>query len=220
MHIVIVGGGKVGYYLAKTLMERNRITLIEKDPELCRRISDDLGIVVLAGDAVKPGVLADAAAESADVVVAATGKDEDNLIVCQVVQEYFAVPRVIARVNNPRNEPVFRALGVSLTVSSTAVIAQLIEQEVATQDLRTLLTFNRGNLAIVETRLGKESPVVGSRVADIADLLPQNCVLVTIIRKGSVILPRGETQLEAGDEVLAVTTLEQQETLEKVLTGH
>lgn len=130
MRIVIAGAGKVGYYLAKTLMDSHEVILIEKDRQICERIAEDLGIAVVAGDAVNLKFLQDADVGRADVFVAATGKDEVNLVASQIVREHLHVGKVIARVNNPRNELVFRALNIPLTVSSTSVIAQLIHQEV------------------------------------------------------------------------------------------
>jgi trk system potassium uptake protein TrkA len=220
MRIAIAGAGKVGYYLAKTLMDGHQVTLIERERDLCERVAEDLGIAVVAGDVVKLKVLEDAEVGQADVFVAATGKDEANLIASQIVLDHFKVPKVIARVNNPRNEPVFRALNIPITVSSTAVITQLIHQEVSVEDIRTLLTLERGNLVIVEVELADRAPVVGKMVATIAADLPRNCVLVTLVREESVIIPRGNTVLVAGDRVLAITTLDEVAELQKALVGN
>lgn len=220
MQIAIAGAGKVGYYLAKSLVDRHQITLIERDRDLCEKVAEDLGITVVVGDAVKLRVLEDAEVRRADVFVAATGKDEANLIASQIAQDHLQVPKVIARVNNPRNEPVFRALNIPITVSSTAVITQLIQQEVSVADIRTLLTLERGNLAIVEVQLAEDAPVADKMVADIAGNLPRNCVLVTLMREEAVVIPRGDTVLTAGDRVLAITTLDKAADLQKALVGH
>ncbi|NMB10910.1 MAG: TrkA family potassium uptake protein [Firmicutes bacterium] len=220
MQIAIAGAGKVGYYLAKSLIDRHQVTLIERDRDLCEKVAEDLGITVVVGDAVKLRVLEDAEVRRADVFVAATGKDEANLIASQIAQDHLQVPKVIARVNNPRNEPVFRALNIPITVSSTAVITQLIQQEVSVADIRTLLTLERGNLAIVEVQLAEDAPVADKMVADIAGNLPRNCVLVTLMREEAVIIPRGDTVLAAGDRVLAITTLDKAADLQKALVGH
>jgi len=220
MQIAIAGAGKVGYYLAKSLVDRHQITLIERDRDLCEKVAEDLGITVVVGDAVKLRVLEDAEVRRADVFVAATGKDEANLIASQIAQDHLQVPKVIARVNNPRNEPVFRALNIPITVSSTAVITQLIQQEVSVADIRTLLTLERGNLAIVEVQLAEDAPVADKMVADMAGNLPRNCVLVTLMREEAVIIPRGDTVLAAGDRVLAITTLDKAADLQKALVGH
>ena len=220
MQIAIAGAGKVGYYLAKSLIDRHQVTLIERDRDLCEKVAEDLGITVVVGDAVKLRVLEDAEVRRADVFVAATGKDEANLIASQIAQDHLQVPKVIARVNNPRNEPVFRALNIPITVSSTAVITQLIQQEVSVADIRTLLTLERGNLAIVEVQLAEDAPVADKMVADMAGNLPRNCVLVTLMREEAVIIPRGDTVLAAGDRVLAITTLDKAADLQKALVGH
>jgi trk system potassium uptake protein TrkA len=219
MRIAIAGGGKVGYYLAKTLMEEHRITLIDKDEALCQKLAEDLGVPVVIGDAAKLRVLEDAEIERSDVFVAATGKDEANLIASQIAQNHLRIARVIARVNNPRNEPIFQALNVPVIVSSTAIIAQLIQQEVAAHDVRNLLTLNRGNLALVELDLHRDAPVVGKSLAAIAPTLPRNCVLVTVIRGADVIIPRGDTELKAFDRVLAIATLDTAASLETALIG-
>ena len=220
MRIVIAGAGKVGYYLAKTLMDSHEVILIEKDRQICERIAEDLGIAVVAGDAVNLKFLQDADVGRADVFVAATGKDEVNLVASQIVREHLHVGKVIARVNNPRNELVFRALNIPLTVSSTSVIAQLIHQEVSVADIRTLLTLERGNLEIVEMSLPGNAPAAGKTGAAIAPSLPRNCVLVTIVRDEAVIIPRGDTVLVAGDRILAITTLDKASELQRALLGN
>jgi trk system potassium uptake protein TrkA len=220
VRIVIAGAGKVGYYLAKTFMDSHEVTLIEKDRQICERVAEDLGITVVAGDVVKFKILQDADVGRADVFVAATGKDEVNLVASQIVQDHLYVPKVIARVNNPRNERVFRALNIPLTVSSTSVITQLIHQEVSVADIRTLLTLERGNLAIVEMSLTDDAPVVGKTVAAIAPSLPRNCVLVTLVRDEAVIIPRGDTMFAGDDRILAITTLDQAAELQKALVGN
>ncbi|NMB25065.1 MAG: TrkA family potassium uptake protein [Firmicutes bacterium] len=219
MRIAIAGGGKVGYYLAKTLMEEHHVTLIDKDEALCQELAEDLGVTVVAGDAAKLRVLEEGEIQGADVFVAATGRDEANLIASQIAQYYLRIGRVIARVNNPRNEPIFQALGVPIIVSSTAIIAQLIQQEVAAHKVRSLLTFNRGNLVLVELDLERDAPVVGKSLVDIAPTLPRNSVLVTVIRGSDVIIPRGDTVLRAFDRVLAIATVDTAAHLRTALVG-
>ncbi|NLJ85466.1 MAG: TrkA family potassium uptake protein [Firmicutes bacterium] len=220
MHIAIAGGGKVGYYLAKTLMDNHRITLIEKDEALCGRLAEDLGITVVAGDVLKLQVLEDARISRCDVFVAATGNDEVNLISSQIVKHHFQIAKVIARVNNPRNEQVFKVMDIPLTVSSTTVITRLIEQEVSIEDIRTLLTFERGNLAVIEIDLAADAPAVGKTVATIAPNLPRECILMAVVREPEIIIPRGDTMLSVEDRVLAITTLDTIALLKTALTGH
>lgn len=220
MYIVVIGGGKVGYYLLKTLWERKHtLVLIEEREPICQRIANELGIEVVQGDGTNVKILEDAGVAKADVVVIVTGKDEDNLVAALLVQNNFDVARVIARVNNPRNEQIFRALGVKLTVSATAVIADLIEQEVDLEGMITLLTIYRGLLALFEGVLGKASPVIGKPIRDIAKDLPPDCILVSVLRGDEVVFPRGDTVLHEGDVVLALTRTDQKKLLEKQLLG-
>ncbi len=128
MNIIIVGGGKVGYYLLRSLKSNHNISLIEKDKGLCEKIAEDHQDLILWGDGTALDVLMDAGIESADVIVAATGKDEENLIICQIAKFNFKIKETIARVNNPKNIEVFKRLGVDKTVCSTEVIANMIEK--------------------------------------------------------------------------------------------
>lgn len=217
MNIIIIGGGKVGYYLVKDLMEEHTVTLIEKDKRVCEEIANELGAMVIHGDGSELSILKAAGASKADVLIAATGKDQDNLVACQIINHNFQDVRTIARVNNPKNEKVIQSLGVDVAVSSTSVISELIEKEVASEELITLLTFKRGDMALVEADLSDDSYLGGHRVHEIANELPDNSVLVSIIRKGEVVFPRGDTIFKANDSIIAVTTMEKQVELEKVL---
>jgi len=220
MRITVIGGGKVGYYLVKTLLDhKHKVTLIEKDPDRAQKISDELGVLVIKGDGSDLNTLKEAEVDLAKVLVVVTGKDEDNLIAVQVASENFSIPRIIARVNNPKNEDVFHRLGIETTVSSTGTIARLIEKEAVTDEIKTLLTFERGSMTIVEVLIRADSPVVNKSVMQISSKLPQNCVLVTVLREHQVIFPRGDTVLHNGDALIAVTTLDNQEALETVLMG-
>ena len=220
MHVAIIGGGKVGYYLVKTLQERkHRVSLVEKDPVRGRKIAEELGIPVFCGDGSNIEVLTGAEVDRAQVMAIVTGKDEDNLITAQVVQENFQIPRIIVRVNNPKNEGIFHHLGIKTTVSSTGIISNLLEVEATTEKIKTLLTLHHGSATLVEVDLTANSPVINKSVMEISDKLPQNCILVTIIRGEEVIFPRGDTRLLDGDAVIAVTTLKNQELLEHALVG-
>lgn len=218
MFVVVVGGGKVGYYLAKTLLSRgHEVTVIEKSPEQCERIANDMGIRVINGDGTDSVILADADADRADVIAAAAGHDEENLVVCQVAKKNFRVPRAVARINNPKNERIFSMLGVDAAVSGTAILARMIEQEIDVAELRTLLTFKHGELEIVEADLTEASPLVERPLREVT--LPPESVLVTVIRGDEVIFPRGDTVLKAGDSVMAVTRSGREEALRALLVG-
>jgi trk system potassium uptake protein TrkA len=220
MRVAIIGGGKVGYYLVKTLLERGHaVTLIEKDPGRARQVAEELGIVVIGGDGSNLQTLRDADVDQADVLAIVTGRDQDNLIAAQIAKENFQVPRVIVRVNNPKNEVIFHHLEIESTVSSTGIISNLIEAEATTREIKTLLTFQRGAMTIVEALLKENSPVINKTITQIAAKLPQSCVLVAVFRGEKIIYPRGDTRLHEGDIVIAVTALQSQELLERALLG-
>lgn len=221
MNIIVVGGGKVGFYLTRALLEHgHQVAVIEKDAARCETLADSYRrALVVNGDGTDPGDLADAGADHADVLAAVTGKDEENLLVCQIAKRKFQVKRAIARVNNPKNQDVFRQLGISLTVSSTGIIADLIEREIALGKMRTLLTFHHGDMTILELDLTAQSPASGRRVADLAPQLPPESVLVAVVRKDRVLFPRGHTVLEAGDTVMALVHSDAASRMHQVLVG-
>jgi len=219
MYAIVVGGGKVGYYLARELIQgNNEVLVIEKDGAKCERIAQDLGDVVLKGDGCEAATMEVAGFGRADMVIAVTGDDEDNLVSCQVAKVKFAVPRTIARINNPKNEAIFRKLGIDTTVSATAAILSQIEQELPEHPLMRLLTFKGGGLEIVEVKVPPASAVVGRRIRDV--LLPQQSIIVLLVgQDGTPRVPTSDTMIQAEDEVLAVTPTENEETLRNILTS-
>lgn len=218
MNVLVVGGGKVGYYLIRALLEHgHRVSVIEKDAARCETLANTYAILVINGDGTNPSDLADAGADRADVLAAVTGKDEENLLVCQIAKRSFDIKRAIARVNNPKNQDVFRQLGINLTVSSTAVIADLVERELALGQMRTLLTFHHGDMTILEVDLPPASPAAGRQVVSLH--MPPESVLVAVIRGERVMIPRGSTVLEAGDTVMALVHSDAAATLHQTLVG-
>ncbi len=219
MYIIVVGGGKVGYYLAKELLEDgHEVLVIEKDAGKCDRMAEELGDIVLCGDGCEAATMEMAGFGRADMVIAVTGDDEDNLVVCQVAKTRFSVPRTVARINNPKNEEVFKRLGIDTTVSSTTAILAHIEQELPTHPLIPLLTLKGGGLELVEVKVPLNAAVVGKRVKDL--LLPQQSLVSLIIDQDGV--PRvasGDTVIRAGDEVVVVTRRENEEALRTALTA-
>lgn len=204
MYMIVAGGGKVGFYLARELIAQgHEVLIIEKDAERVQQIANELGNVVHKGNADEASVLDEAGTNRADVVVAVTGDDEDNLVVCQVAKKRFNVPRTIARINNPTNERIFRLLGIDASVSSTDVILSVIEQEIPSQTLVPLLRLRHADVEIVEAVLPPASPLSGLAVRDLA--LPPESIVAIIIRDGEPIFPVGSTELRAGDEVIALT---------------
>ncbi|MBI5143757.1 MAG: TrkA family potassium uptake protein [Candidatus Omnitrophica bacterium] len=218
MYIVIVGGGRVGFNLAqKLIQDKHTVTMIEKDKARCEGMSQNLDAMVINGDGCEPKYLEDAEVERADVVAAVTADDEDNLIICQLAKEVFGVRRTVARVNNPKNEHIFAELGVDVPVNATTIIAKIIEEEASFEDFINLMTFKRGKLALVRVDLASDSPVIDKCVKDV--VLPENSVLVAIVRGENIIVPKGETLLKKGDDIIALTTIENEQQLLDMLVG-
>jgi trk system potassium uptake protein TrkA len=204
MYIVVVGGGKVGYYLAKELLEAgHELVIMEKNAGRARQIADELGSIVLSRDGCEGKYLAEAGANRATIVAAVTGDDEDNLVVCQMAKHHFDVPRTIARVNNPRNEELFKHLGVDEIISPTRMVLASIEQDIPVHELLHLAQLRAGELDLVEAQIGDSSPAVGRKPADIN--LPEGCSLFLLLRGDSVQQIRPDTVFEVGDKVLAVS---------------
>jgi trk system potassium uptake protein TrkA len=216
MYIILVGGGKVGYYLTKTLInEGYEVFLIEKNPLKCHTNSERFGSVIMQGDGAEAATLAAAGAARADVVIAVTGEDEDNLVICQMAKEKFHVGRTIARVNNPKNEELFRRLGIDVTVSQTNVILSLIEQQIPDLPFVHLMSLRHADLAIVEARVAEHSPILDQPIERIQ--FPPEVIVTAILRKGGLIIPTGQTVIRAGDELICVTKREREEALQDLL---
>ena len=218
MYVLIVGGGKVGDSLAKALSIGGYDTaLVEKEERIAEKIAEELDhVLVVNGDGCDPGRLEDAGIARAQVVVAVTGDDEDNLIICQLARDTFGVSRVIARVNNPRNEITFQKLGID-TVSSTTIITKLIEEEATIGDIFTLLALKRGKLSIVEANVNAKSPVANKTIKEIK--LPEDSILASIVRDNQVMFPKGDTLLLPGDSIIALSKIEQENALRETLLG-
>jgi trk system potassium uptake protein TrkA len=218
MYIIIVGAGKVGYFLAKRLIaNRNTVSIVEKDRAVCEEIAKELEGLVINGDGCDPRILQEAGIEQADVLAAVTGEDEDNLIICQLAKERFNIQRTVGRVNNPDNEHTFSELGIDVPVDSTKLIAKVIEEEVSFSDFVNLMSFKRGKLAIVRVDLPADSPVLNKEVKDVE--LPADSVLVSILRGEEVIVPKGNTVLKAGDDIIAITSIGNEPQLLNLLVG-
>ncbi len=218
MYIIVAGGGKVGYYLTKTLVnEGYEVLLIEKSKKKVETYAERFGAVVLQGDACEASVLADAGAARADVVIAVTGDDEDNLVICQMAKKKFNVPRTIARVNNPKNEEIFKILGVDVTVSATNVILSLIEQEIPSRRLVHLLTLRHAELAMVEATVAPNSEAAGKPVGEIK--LPPDTAITLIVRNGQLIVPSPNVVLMPDDEVIALAHRRSEAELRALLVG-
>ena len=204
MYVIVVGGGKVGYYLAKALQAAGQeVTLIEKLQRRFDLLQEEFGDVAFLGDGCEVRTLEQAGAARADLVAAVTGDDEDNLVVCQMAKRKFNVKRVIARINNPKNEVTFQMLGIDETVSSTKLIYSLIEQEVEVADVIPLMALRKGQLELVEVALTEDSPSINRRVRDLA--LPAKSALAILVRGNDAEIISGDTVLHAGDIIVAIT---------------
>lgn len=203
MYVIVAGGGKVGHYLTRALADTSHeVLLVEKDAGRADYLIEELGEVVAAGDACEVRTMTEIGMERADVVVAVTGDDEDNLVICQMAKRKFHVPRTIARVNNPQNEDIFHRLGIDATVSSTKIIFNLIEQQIETDEIIPLAALQRGNIELVEIDLGPDSPVLGKAIPYIG--LPAEALIISIVRDGHAILPNIDVKFKEGDSVIAL----------------
>jgi len=219
MYILIVGAGKVGYFLSRRLVaNKHTVSIVEKDKAICEEVAKEIEALVINGDGCEPRILEEAGIERADVVAVVTGDDEDNLIICQLAKERFGIQRTVGRVNNPDNEHTFAELGIDVPVDSTKIIAKIIEEEVSFSDFVNLMSFKRGKLSIVRVDLPSDSPVINKEVKDIE--LPPDAVLVSIVRGEEVIVPKGNTLLKPGDDIIALTVIGNEPQLLNILVGN
>jgi trk system potassium uptake protein TrkA len=220
MRVVVTGAGAVGRHLAADLAERGHtVTLIDQDKEVVEKIGEWApGVAVVLGDACEPWVLEEAELSQAEVVVAATGDDEDNLVTSLLAKQEFAVPRVLARVNHPKNEWLFTTQwGVDAAVSPPHILTAMVEEAVTVGDLVRLLRLEGGRVSIVEMTLPEGSPNNGRALFELR--LPADSAIVAILREGHVVIPQPETVLAAGDEVVALTAQSSESGLRQAIVG-
>ncbi|MFC1787047.1 NAD-binding protein [Halobacteriota archaeon] len=218
MYIVIVGGGKIGHFLARTLSkEGEEVALIESDRDICQSLAEKLDILIIHGDGTDAKDLEDVGVKKADVFVAVTGEDKVNLVSCQMAKKNFDVPLTIARVNEPKNESVFEGLGIDVAISSVTAVSMIIKNAVTSGELTTLLTLKEGNVELVELHVKEDSPAIDRTIKDLS--LPDDCIFTAIIRHGHLIFPKGETVTEAHDLIVAITTAEHVDELKKIIIG-
>ena len=217
MRVIVAGAGNVGRYLAADLTERGHdVTVIEQSAEVYARAKATVDANWIHGDACEPWVLDKADLARADVLVSATGDDEDNLVISLLAKQEFAVPRVVARVNHPRNQWLFdESWGVDISMSPPHILTSLVEEAVTVGGVVELLRLEHGKVRLVETTLEQGSELEGRHVYNLR--LPHDCALIAIVRDGHVIIPEPETPLVAGDEILAITTAESEEAFRKML---
>jgi trk system potassium uptake protein TrkA len=203
VYVVIAGAGKVGWNLARELMAKgHEVTVIESERARYLTVEQELEHAIQYGDATELWVLERAGINRADLTIAVTGDDEDNLLICQIAKEKYLCSRIIARVNNPRNRQYFELLGIQPAVSATDLILRLIEHEVPSYGLVHLLDLRDEQLEIIEVEVGQGAPAAGSKVADVE--LPDGSLIISVLRNGRGFVPNSETVIDAGDEVLLV----------------
>lgn len=217
MKVIVVGGGKVGYYLTKTLIEHGHYpTLIEIKKGICNYLANDLDIPIIFGDGTTLEALVDAGVESCDALVSVTGKDEDNLITCQLAKSVFHVPKTVARANNPKNVDVMKQLGIDITVNTTDNIARSLEREIDVSKVKQIMTLHKGEVSIDEVTIpDKEYPLAGRTLAQLH--LPEIFVFISIVRDDKLIIPRGNTSLQCGDRIMVLSPTNKMHTLKDFL---
>jgi trk system potassium uptake protein TrkA len=203
VYVVIAGAGKVGWNLARELISKgHEVTVIESERSRYLTVEQELEHAIQYGDATELWVLERAGINRADLTVAVTGDDEDNLLICQLAKEKYLCARIIARVNNPRNRPYFELLGIQPVVSATDLILRLIEHEVPSYGLVHLLDLRDEQLEIIEVEVGQGAPAAGRKVAEVE--LPDGSLIISVLRNGKGFVPKADTVIDAGDEVLLV----------------
>jgi len=203
MYVIVVGGGKVGYYLSKQLLaEGHEVLLLEKDRRRHALVAEELGDVAVQGDGCEVRVMREAGFGRADVIVAVTGDDEDNLVICQMAKASFETPRTVARVNNPENQVLFQRLGIDTTVSSTQIIFNLIEQQIEPGEVIPLGALRNGNIEVVAISVSEKSPVLSKSVRSLP--LPGHSLIISLVRNDNAVLPESDTIFIANDTVIVL----------------
>lgn len=219
MFVIIVGGGKTGSHLAESLLAQgHEICVIEDRVSVIERLREELpDRVIVVGDGSSPSVLEKAEIDHADVLAAVTGDDESNLVICTLARFEFNVPRIIGRVNNPKNAWLFtREMGVDVALNQSDILAKLIEEEMSLGDMMTLLKLRKGEFSVVEEKVHPQSLAAGKKLSELK--IPQDCVIAAIIRKGNLIIPHGDTDLQPADEIIAVVHTTQIKQFAQVLS--
>jgi trk system potassium uptake protein TrkA len=219
MMVVVAGAGAVGTFLAEDLAKSGHdVLIIEKNPAGLDRMPSAPSIRMLAADACEVDVLQNAEVDRADVVVAATGDDEDNLVISLLAKQEFAVPRVIARVNHPKNHWLFNeSWGVDIAVSTPHVLSALVEEAVSIGSLVRLLHFERSDSRLVEVTLAEGSPAADATIEAMS--LPRGATVVAVVRDSQVMIPRPDLELRVGDEVIVLLTSEREDEVRKLLVA-
>ncbi len=203
MRVILIGSGKLAYFLSKQFASKGyHLTVIDSDNEEAIAFSRNLKAIVIHGEGSNPNILAQAGAYQADVVLALTINDEDNLIACQIAQKEYGVPRTVALVNDPENRPIFEKLGISVAFSATEIIANLIEQQTSSDEIKNLLPVAEGKINVTEIALSESASIAGKTIDELQ--LPTGTLIASILRQGDVIVPGGDTILQTNDRLILI----------------
>jgi trk system potassium uptake protein TrkA len=217
MRIVIVGGGKVVYFLSRSFISKGyAVTIINRDKEECTRLARALKATVVHGEGSDPRILEEVGTDTIGGVLAVTPNDEDNLVICQLAALRFHIPRILALVNDPDNEQVFQELGIA-AISTTRILSTLIEEKASLDSITNLFTVGEGKIIVTELILEKTSPVIGKELRDIQ--LPENSLIVSLMRGNQAIVPRGHTLPQEDDRIVVITLPENHGQVMKILTS-
>lgn len=201
MNIIIVGGGKQVHFLTKSFVSKGyNVTIINSDEGYCKRLARMHRANVVHGDGTKPYILEDAGAAYSEMVIALTTEDPDNLVICQIAEKMFKVPKTFAMVNDPKNIDIFRQLGVNNVISTADIISSFIEQKITVEDITNLFPIEEGRVAAMEIEMNEDFPVVGKKFKEI--ILPKDSIVGCIIRGQEAVIPRGETMIEENDKLI------------------
>ncbi|MBN1360216.1 MAG: NAD-binding protein [Sedimentisphaerales bacterium] len=218
MHTVIVGGGKLVYFLSRTFLAKGyQVTLVNRSEAECRWLARQSKATVVFGDGSDPRILQEAGAATAEAVLAATPNDEDNLVICQLASLRFGVPRTLALVNDPDNEATFQKLGVTTAFSTTHLVSSLIEQRAGFEEITAMTSVAEGKVNVTEVLVRPTSPVAGRALVDVQ--LPANSLIACILRDSEAIVPRGSTILNPMDRLIVITLPENHGQVLRALTG-
>lgn len=218
MRIILIGGNQTVYFLARQFVRRKyHVTVVNRDPNRSRQIAQQTKATVVLGDGTDVQRLEEAGARQADVLLALTNHDQDNLIACQIAQKLFSIPRTIALVNDPENEPIFKTLGVTIAFSATRIIGSILDQETDFENITSLMPLAQGRINISDVRLDANCPSLGKTLLELD--LSDHSLIACIIRDDEVIVPRGSTRLMANDHLILISQPEQQKRDLEILCG-
>ena len=218
MRIILIGNDQLAYFLSKKFVEeKHQVTIINAEPAEAEKFSHQIKATVIVGDGTHPTILREAEAEQADIVLALTSHDEDNLVACQIAQQHYGVPRTIALVNDPIHQQFFAQMGITFAFSATQILANLIEKRTDFEDIASFLTVDNGQVGVTEIILDEDSPAIDTTLQNLD--LPAGALIGCIIRQDQAFVPRGGSHLQVGDRLILISQPEHYEQFLEVLTG-